>query len=152
MMRQMIVVMGVSERHKADAVRALVAALVPDSSVSVLDNGVLPLGETGAPTLRFSGGCICCELAYRLIKVLPTLESDIVLLNSSPFVDPPLMRQTLANACGLGWTTRVIALLESDPPPIMRYMSERMREHADMVLREDAPLGEVVDAALRLPL
>jgi hypothetical protein len=152
MTRQMIVVMGLSEQRKRDAVNALVAALTPDSGVTVLDNGGLPLGETGAPTLRFSGGCICCELAYKLIKVLPTLKSEVVLLNTSPFIDPPLMRQTLANACGEGWTTRVIALLESDPPPIMRYMSERMREHADMVLREDAPLGEVVDAALRLPL
>jgi hypothetical protein len=152
MMRRMIVVMGLSERRKSEAIRALVAALTPDFNVSVLDNGGLPLRETGAPTLRFSGGCICCELAYRLIKVLPTLESEVVLLNSSPFVDPPLMRRTLANACGEGWTTRVIALLESDPPPMLHYITKRMSEHADTALLEDALLGEVVDAALCLPL
>ncbi len=152
MMRQMIVVMGLSEQRKGDVVRALVAHLLPHASITVLDNGGLPLGETGTPTLRFSGGCICCELAYKLIKTLPTLESEVVLLNTSPFIDPPLMQRTLANACGERWTTRVIALLEHEPPPLLRYPNERMRAHADVTFSDETPAEEVVNAALCLPL
>jgi hypothetical protein len=130
--RLLLALGGVNEPLKRSATAWLAEMLLAAGhSVTLLDNSHDPLERHDVPTIRLSGGCICCSLANQLFPALARAQGEVLLLPLSPLAQPDGVRHLL-NGVGSSYRVRLLALASPPTDGHSPYLTGVWRAHADL--------------------
>ncbi len=138
--QNLVVLWGVPVRAKAELAATLAHALhTSGRSVTLLDNGDVPVPSTGLPPVvrvRLPAGCVCCTLAGRLIPAVAQVGTAAALLVVSAHAQPELLTRVLATLRHPARTITTTALLDQHTSTRFPYLAAQYRLLSDIVQTE----------------
>lgn len=144
-----VAIAGVATQAKMEYTLQLAEHLVEqDQTVTMLDNGDVPMRAAELPSKRLRGGCVCCTIAPELIKQMGTLTTDWALIIVTASADALQLRHTLSRLEHQGHHVTVAAILDPHIKP--SYLSDQIVAVADVAVNSTDPIGVSLQAVLSL--
>ena len=137
---KLIVITGLAVSLKAQLTITLIDSLLQSGISVTLINNNNALIEVEVPTIRLPTGCICCDLAYKLIPLLKQISTPVAVLCVSSLAMPDALSVVLDN---LSTPVLKIALIDEHIQVRFPALVERLHLNADLVVDDTLDLSNI---------
>ena len=144
-----VAIAGVATQAKIEYTLQLAEHLLEKcQTVTILDNGDVPMRIAELTSKRLRGGCVCCTIAPELIKQMGTLTTDWALIIVTASADALQLRHTLSRLEYQGHQVTVAAILDPGIKP--SYLSDQIVAVADVAVNRADPAEVSLQSVLSL--